>query len=115
MQLASMRNAESAYTANQATLLAYAVIDAMRSDRIAALDRRYNLPKTCSTTVSASGLIADVQTEWLKTIKSALGNHSGTCGEISCEGTDCRVQIYWDDSRATDGAPEASIEVRTRL
>lgn len=115
IQLASMRNAESAYAANQATVLAYAIIDAMRSDREAALAGRYNLAKTCTTSTSASGLIADVQSAWLNTIKDTLGNHALTCGEIDCTGADCRVQIFWDDSRATSGVSDASIQVQTRL
>ena len=115
MQLAAMRNAESAFASNHAALLAYAMFDVLRADRAGAAGDRYDIPKTCSMTSGKSGLAGSALNDWLQSLKATLGNHDGVCGEVDCTGADCLVRVYWDDSRATTGSSAASIEVRSRL
>lgn len=115
MQLGSMRNAESAYMQSQASLLAYTMLDALRADRLGALQNAYDMVRTCTITPSASGLAGEVQRHWLQSIKSLLGDTEQSCGEVHCNATQCRVRVYWDDSRATDGADSYSIELRTQI
>ncbi len=115
MQLGSMRNAESAYMQSQASLLAYTMLDALRADRPAAIEGAYDMDKTCTVTPAAGGLAGEVQRHWLQTLKTVLGDTEQSCGEIQCSASLCRVRIYWDDSRATNGADSHSMELRTQL
>ncbi|MFN3957349.1 MAG: type IV pilus modification protein PilV [Tepidimonas ignava] len=117
LQVGAMRDAQGAYMSNQAAVLAYAMLDALRADRQAATSGSYNLSKTCdaSTISLANGLAQDTWSTWLLGIKATLGDHAGSCGEVSCSGTACTVRVYWDDTRATTGETATSVEVRTQL
>lgn len=115
LQIGAMRNAESAYASNKAALLGYAMLDALRADRAAAAAGNYDMAKNCTTSSGKSGLAQATIDDWLQAIKQDLGNHSGSCGEIDCDGSACRVRIHWDDSRAAGGSSDTSIEIRTQL
>ncbi|TSE36256.1 type IV pilus modification protein PilV [Tepidimonas charontis] len=82
MQAQALKNAESAYLRTQANMLGYYMLDALRIDRIRARDGLYNLNKICTIPPAGSSLIAYQHEQWLQAIKTSLGNHNGTCGEI---------------------------------
>ncbi|MGQ9724284.1 MAG: type IV pilus modification protein PilV [Tepidimonas sp.] len=115
LQLAAMRNADSAYLHTQSSLLIYDILDAMRADRTAALAHAYDLPKTCQRLPPGNTLATRVHSAWIASIKQALGDHAGTCGEIWCDQGLCRIRIYWNDERATNGSAQTWTETRSRL
>lgn len=115
MQVGSMRNAENTYMQSQASLLAYTMLDALRADRTGARQNAYDMAKTCTITPSAGGLVSEVQRHWLQSIKTVLGDTEQSCGEVQCAASQCRVRVYWDDSRATSGADSYSIELQTQI
>ena len=107
MQTTALRNSQSSFERSQATIHSYAIIDAMRANRMAALAGEYNLTMTCNAPVSGGTLAETDLHEWIVSMKTAIGGSAvdtTTCGSIACDAGNCTVIVRWDDSRATDGA-----------
>lgn len=102
MQVTALRNNQSALERTQATIQTYSILDAMRANRVAALAGAYNIAETCAAPGGATLAQVDV-TRWIGSLKTTLGNNSGTCGTIACSGETCAITVKWDDSRATEG------------
>ncbi|MEW6729371.1 MAG: type IV pilus modification protein PilV [Pseudomonadota bacterium] len=115
LQSNALKNAQSSLNRSQAVMLSYFMLDAMRINRAAAVGGQYDLGKTCTVVADAGNLISHDQHVWLQAIKDLLGDHPTSCGEIDCQGADCTVKVYWDDSRGTAGSASQMIETRTRL
>ncbi|MEF3193874.1 MAG: type IV pilus modification protein PilV [Halothiobacillaceae bacterium] len=115
LQSNALKNAQSSLNRSQAVMLSYFMLDAMRINRAAAVGGQYDLGKTCTVVADVGNLISHDQHVWLQAIKDQLGNHPTSCGEIDCQGADCTVRVYWDDSRGTAGSASQMIETRTRL
>lgn len=115
LQSNALKNAQSSLNRSQAVMLSYFMLDAMRINRAAAVGGQYDLGKTCTVVADSGNLISHDQHVWLQAIKVLLGNHPTSCGEIDCQGADCTVRVYWDDSRGTAGSASQMIETRTRL
>lgn len=113
LQTRALKNAESSLARSQAVMLSYFMLDAMRANRAAATSEEYDLGKTCEVVTDAGNLIAHDQHVWTSAIKASLGDHA--CGEIDCQGSECVVRIYWDDSRGTAGSASQMLEMRSRL
>ncbi|MFZ5466063.1 MAG: type IV pilus modification protein PilV [Pseudomonadota bacterium] len=115
LQSNALKNSQSSLARSQTVMLSYFMLDAMRVNRAAAVSGQYDLGKTCTVVADAGNLISHDQHVWLQAIKDLLGDHPTSCGEIDCQGADCMVRIYWDDSRGTAGSASQMIETRTRL
>ncbi|MFZ5537581.1 MAG: type IV pilus modification protein PilV [Pseudomonadota bacterium] len=115
LQANALKNSQSSLTRSQVVMLSYFMLDAMRVNRAAAINGSYNLGKTCTIVADAGNIISHDQHVWLQAIKENLGDNASTCGEVTCQGNDCVVRIYWDDSRGTSGSADQMIETRTRL
>lgn len=115
LQANALKNSNSSLARSQAVMLSYFMLDAMRVNRTAALSGQYNLGKTCNVVNDAGNLISHDQHVWLQAIKDQLGNHVTSCGQINCQGSECTVRVYWDDSRGTSGSANQMIETKTRL
>lgn len=115
----SMTNNNSAMSHTQTSIATYAILDALRANRAAALSGAYNTTASfdnsnstpqCSLSQSLSGRPeAEVRAWCLGSGGSspdglaALGN--GSSGQINCTSQgDCTVTITFDDSRATAGS-----------
>lgn len=114
LQTNALRSNLSAFQRSQANMLSYYMMDAMRANRAAALIGSYDLGKTC-TAPSAGTLITNDQIVWINALKTNLGNHSTTCGEVTCNTNNCTVKVYWDDSRSLGGISTQFVEIKSRL
>jgi len=115
----SMTNNNSAMAHTQTSIASYAILDALRANRTAALNGDYNTKASfdnsngtpsCSLSPGLSGRPdAEVRAWCLGSGASmpdglaALGK--GASGQINCTNQgDCSVTITFDDSRATAGS-----------
>ncbi|QDF98333.1 type IV pilus modification protein PilV [Azoarcus sp. DD4] len=115
LQMNALKNNHSSSLRMQAVVLSYFMFDAMRANRADVESGNYNLAKTCEIPAPGSTLVANDQRYWLERLKEALGNAESTCGEIECDGMNCSVRVYWDDSRGVGGSSTEVFETSTRL
>lgn len=105
MQATALRNSGSSLGRSQAVIQSYAVLDAMRGNRVQALAGSYNM--TALECAQPDGAVAgslatnDIN-RWITDLKNALGPDA--CGRIECAAgaAECQVSIRWDDSRASE-------------
>lgn len=111
LQLSSLRNNQSAMARSVAVFQAQSIIDAMRIDRQNAIDGNFNigLNDTPSGTTFADNQIA----AWRSRLTTHLG--AGATGSIACDDTLCKIEIIWNDERATQGIANQTIETKVRL
>ena len=141
MQATALRNSQGSTERSQAVIQSYAIIDAMRANRAAALGGGYNnAPNEWVCAVPAGGTLAtNDKARWLRSLKASLlvapGQLSATdeaqrlaaddsvCGSIVCTAATgiCVVGVRWDESRsgstggAQTGDVEYSVQTRVRL
>lgn len=115
LQMNALKNNQSSASRMQAVTLSYFMFDAMRANRADVENGNYNMAKSCEVPAPASTLVGNDQRFWLQRLKEALGDVGSTCGEISCDGMNCTVSVYWDDSRGAGGDDEQVFETSSRL
>ena len=126
MQATALRNSQSSLESSQAVIQTYAILDAMRANRDAALGGAYNLAAmTCA--VPAAGTLAQSDlNQWVTSLKTSLGSSaadSTVCGQVNCAAGLCTISVQWDDSRASNdngtgiaaGANKRQVSTVTRL
>lgn len=103
MQSTALRNSQSALERSQAVIHTYAILDAMRANRQAALDGAYQMGMTCNAPAAGGSLVNNDQHDWIAGLQAALG--ADACGQINCPagGGACTITIRWNDSRAEEG------------
>jgi type IV pilus assembly protein PilV len=116
MQAVALRNSQSSMERSQAVIQSYAILEAMRANRAAAVAGQYNRALLCDPPAAAGTLAeADIRA-WITSLEQTLGESPATCGVIACNGADCTVTVQWNDSRGRDnaGAGNAAYQVATR-
>lgn len=114
MQALALRNSQSALERSQAVVHAYAMFDAMRANRAAALINRYDIPRTCAAP-DAGDLIANDLRRWITAMRQDRALGRSACGRISCGSLACTVTVEWDDSRGIGGNAAHQLRITTRL
>lgn len=106
LQTWSLRNNQSALQRGQAVVQAYYIADAMRADRITAVNGGFNLGIDAAKPNGTS--FADIsRSAWRDSLVTALGAEA--TGSINCDGAICRIVVRWNDSRAQSGALDADV------
>ncbi|MGQ0697387.1 MAG: type IV pilus modification protein PilV [Panacagrimonas sp.] len=120
LQVLSLRNNTQSYERSQATVLAYEIADAMRSNRIAAGAGAFELAANaipadgldcvgdniCTTRTQAAAYALE---EWHRRLRTALpaGTARIACSVSPCAlGTMQTISVIWDENRT--GAANAS-------
>ena len=109
MQTTALRNSQSSFERSQAVIHSYAIIDAMRANRAAALGGGYNVGMTCEAP-DAGTLAQNDLREWVVSMQAGMGGGDTTCDSVNCDAGVCTVVVRWDDSRAADGAAQGDAE-----
>lgn len=114
LQATALRNSQSSLERSQAAVLSYAILDAMRANRTAALDGDYEVGLTCETPAAGGTLAEDDMSRWIGALKAGL--NESACGEVQrVAGTDIfTVTVRWNDQRASGSAEEDNVSVTTR-
>ena len=100
LQATSMRGAMSAHHSSQATLIAYDMMDRLRTNRTVALAGTYNITIDADAPAGdgAAPLADDDLANWF-TVQVALLPAGD--GAVNCTNAGvCTVTVQWDDSRA---------------
>jgi len=98
MQVYSLKGNQSAYLRSQATIMAYELVDAMRADRVRALDGGFD--------DNATGYRAD----WDNRLVTTLG--AGASATLVRNDNSVQITINWNDQRGevVDNAGNASVD-----
>lgn len=115
MQATALRYGQSSMETSQAVIQTYSILERIRANRDEAA--AYNMARQCSVPAAGGSLVGQDKAAWITALKDTLGtaDDATTCGEISgCPGN-CKVTVYWDDSRARDGSQTRSISTETIL
>ena len=121
LQTTALRNGQSSLERSQAVIQSYAIIDAMRANRVAALAGAYDTGGwECVAPVGGS-LPATDRAAWVDSLKRTVGRlgDASTCGSVACDATTgiCIIAVRWDDGRAVDNgvAGDSTRDVETRV
>ena len=123
LQTTALRNGQSSMERSQAVIQTYAVLDAMRANRDAALAGSYNTGGWECSAPTDAGLANNDRAAWIAALKDAMGDDDTTCGSIACNNGLCTVGVRWDDSRASEagdgaiahGQQERQVETKVLL
>jgi type IV pilus assembly protein PilV len=122
LQVKALQNSHSALQRSQATKLAHFKLDAMRANAAAARTGGYNLGAPGAPVCAVPGessLPTHDQRAWMLAKRNILGEVDSTCGMVLCAavsgGTQCTVQVFWDDTRGTGGTAAQMVEIRSLL
>lgn len=111
MQATALRNSQSSLERGQAVAHSYAILDAMRADRVAAMANAYNSAALLCAPPASDGSLANAGlADWISGLEATFGNSDSTCGQVQCDGADCTVTVQWDDSRGDDGVAAGDSE-----
>lgn len=117
LQTTALRNSQGSLERSQAVMQTYAILDAMRANRPAAISDNYDMAMcTPPNTVDLAGTD---RTQWLGALRTTI--NPSACGQISCVVNNCTVTVQWNDSRAANAASAngtvaggAAYQVRTQ-
>lgn len=102
MQSLALRGGQGSLEASQAVMQTNSIIEAMRANRVNAA--AYNTGTKICTAPSGTGLADKDKAAWLTALKANIGGGASTCGQITGCPNACVVTVFWDDTRAGDGA-----------
>lgn len=113
LQLRTLRNNQSALERGVAVTETHAVADAMRADRINAVENdAYELDLTDAAPTGTT--FADkVLAAWRNNLTASLGEDA--TGSVSCDGALCTVVIQWNDDRGSGGEAEYQVTTEVQL
>ncbi|HHW4679951.1 MAG TPA: type IV pilus modification protein PilV [Xylella taiwanensis] len=103
MQVMALRNNDSAMQRSHAVIQSYAILEAMRANRSEAIKGSYNTNGMICTAPQAGSLVDVDRRDWMNNLKAALGDSEHTCGSILCDANGCKIEVQWDESRASNG------------
>lgn len=111
LQMTALRNNQSAHERSVAVMESYSITDAMRVDRINALNGNFNLAidaNPAGTSFAALELI-----KWRNRLQNNLG--ADATGSVACNGARCTITVRWNDSRGVAGAAQQTIVTEVQL
>jgi len=114
MQMTSLRSSQSSLERSQAIAQSYAMFDAMRANRQAALIGRYDIPMSCDAP-DPGNLVANDLAHWITSMQQPQVLGPSACGSITCNSTSCTITVRWDDSRRNGGSSAQSVVTKTVL
>ena len=114
LQATALRNSQSALERSHAVIQSYAILDAMRANRVNAEKGAYDIALSEDCEVADDGTLAkDDLNYWYTSLEAALGD--AACGAIARAGGIVTISIRWDDSRGSGGETDQTIVTRTQL
>jgi len=112
LQMRTLRNNESSLERGVAVFETHAIADAMRADRVNAMNNQFNIDfadaAPTGTTFHERALAA-----WRGNLLSSLGG--GATGKVLCSGALCTIVVRWDDSRVNGGTTTYDVTTQVQL
>ncbi|MDD5033547.1 MAG: type IV pilus modification protein PilV [Methylococcaceae bacterium] len=106
LQITGLKNDQSAYYRSQATMLAYDILDVLRSNRQVARDGSYNIAMDASPPSGDTRSDQDLN-HWLNELTNRLPRGDGSVNIVNDRVT---IIVQWDDSRGTEAARQFVVE-----
>lgn len=110
LQSVGLKNNHSSLGRSTATMLAYNIIDRMRSNCQNALDGDYNIAIGTAAPSSPSNQAQRDQKEWKDALGTSLAAGDGSIS-VNAATFLATVNIRWNDSRATSGSSTYTVSV----
>lgn len=119
LQIASLKNNQSALERSEAVVLTYSIMDRMRANRdlAAAGDYDIAMPGSVAACAGPAGgsLAGNDVSQWIADIQTTFGA-GVACGAIDCDlNFNCTITIQWDDSLATQGAANQQLVTEGKI
>ena len=111
LQMNALRNNQSSMERSMAVVESYSIIDAMRVDRINAVNGAFNVEIDGSP--SGGTFAGNELVKWRARLVQLLG--TGASGAVACNGANCTITVQWDDSRGASGSAQQQITTQVRL
>lgn len=102
MQSVGLKNSQASLHRSQASLVAYDIIDRMRSNCLAARGGDYNITLSAATPTANSTMAQSDLNQWRTSISSEFASGKGAVA-VDLATLFATVTVQWDDSRATGG------------
>ncbi len=113
LQLRTLRNSQSSLERGVAVVESHAIADAMRSDRINAVENdAYELTHAEGPPAGATFAKTVLRT-WRNNLVSSLG--TGATGSVACNGALCTVEVRWNDERGSGGSATQTVTTQVQL
>lgn len=112
LQTWALRNNQSSMFRGLAVVQAYSIADAMRADRITAVNSGFNIDLDDDAPTGTSYADAALAA-WRGNLQEALGPDA--TGSVACNGALCDIVVRWDDSRADQDAIEQQLQIEVEL
>lgn len=109
LQLAGLRNNQSASWRTQGTYLAYDILDRMRANR----DKRLEYVIGTGAVPAGSGTANSDLLAWKAHLASTLPGGNGTVAVGGPDNTEITITVQWDDSKGVD--PPLIFTMRSRI
>jgi type IV pilus assembly protein PilV len=110
LQSVGLKNTHSSQIRSEASILAYDIIDRMRSNCSKALGGDYDISLSATTPTSSSAIAGTDIIDWRNAIAGKLNSGTGAVS-VNAATFIATVTIQWDDSRATGGASNQQVVV----
>lgn len=108
--ISGLSSNKTAFDRSQASIFAYDIIDAMRSNRAKAIQGNYNRVVTAAAPTGDTVAEADVAL-WLKNLSTNLPSGSGAIAVEQATG-EVSVSVSWDESKGAEASKTLTVNSR---
>ncbi len=110
LQSVGLKNSHASTGRSFVTVMAYDIVDRMRSNCKNALDGDYNLALADSTPSTTTTMANRDLKEWRDALAAAVRSGTGSVS-VNAATLVATVVVQWDDSRATSGSSAQQVTV----
>ena len=118
LQSLTLKNSGASAERTQAVIQTYSMLDTLRAQRASAVAGSFNTTGTdfeCSTATALG--TPGTRAGWLADLRQTVA--STACGRVACATasgvTTCDIRVRWNETRATGGGENATVQTTTRL
>lgn len=98
LQAWALRNSQSAHERGMVVVQTHFIADAMRADRVNAINGQYDIDVDDTTPTGTTFAVTAIK-EWRESLQQTLGPSAS--GGIDCDGPICVITVQWSDGRGT--------------
>jgi len=111
LQTSALRNNQSALERSVAIIESYSIVDAMRVDRVNAVNGVFNI--LIDGTPVGGTFAGNELSKWRGRLTAQLG--PGARGAVDCDGPACTITVLWQDERITGAGATQQVQTEVQL
>jgi type IV pilus assembly protein PilV len=112
LQLWSLKNNQSSLERGLAVIQTHSIVDAMRADRVNAIDHAFDIDIE-EAPVAGATFAQGYLVTWRADLIAALGPEAA--GSVACDGALCTIRVRWNDQRGTGGSAQQEVVTQVQL